>query len=223
MRNTPDRFGENIAMEPVDGAQRRSRGKGLRECLLLGLVLSSLAPRHASAGDQPQNRNAHSDAGLRIGARVQLAAPPFPAPFAFSAPPAMPAFSPSEFRPRKPGLLDNTAALSETFVIDAPMLGDTSLARELREARSQDRVRLLTLWQTRASSLSLQAGRRGAPSLQWTTPLMHRDAALPGLFDRLLAVSPRGFGGSFRGGTLRTAGPIAPGKSLDLGAPINTK
>jgi hypothetical protein len=223
MRNTRDRFGENTAMEPVDGAQRRSRGNGLRECLLLGLVLSSLGPRHAAAGDPAQSRNGHSDADLRIGARVPLASPSFPAPFAFSAPPAMPAFSPSEFRPRKPGPFEDAAAASEASVIDAPMLRDTSIARELCEARSQGRVRLLTLWQTRASSLSLQAGRRGAPSLQWSTPLMHRDAASPGLFDRLLAVSPRGFGGAFRVGTPRSAGQIAPAKSLDLGAPINSK
>jgi hypothetical protein len=148
----------------------------------------------------------------------------FPAPFAFSAPSAAPQeFSPTEFRPRRPGVLENAAARSEVPVIDAPMLRDSSIARELSEAKSQDRVRLLTLWQSRASSLSLQAGKGGAPSLQWSTPWMHRDAASRGLFDRLLPTAPPSFGGPVRNGGLRPAGAILPAKPLDLFAPINNK
>lgn len=107
-------------------------------------------------------------------------------------------------------------------MIDAPMGRDTSIAQEIAQFKSQDRVRLLTLWQSRASSLSLQAGKRGAPSLQWSTPWMHRDATSRGLFDRLLAVPPRSFGNSSRGGA-RQAGTIGSLKPLDLGAPVNSK
>jgi hypothetical protein len=231
IRNTPDRFGENTSMEPVDGAQRRSRGNGLRECLLMALALYSLAPGEASAGDRPQSANSRSDAGTQKTARMPIAAPSFaapsfvarsfPAPFAFSAPPESQAFSPTEFRPRKPGLLDAAVSGNEASFIDAPMLRDNSIARELREARTQDRVRLLTLWQSRASSLSLQAGKHGAPSLQWSTPWMHHDTTSRGLFDRLLPTSPRSFGSAFRGGVSHQSGPIAPAKSLDLGAPVN--
>lgn len=211
-------------MGAVDEAQRWSRGNGMRECLLMALVLYSLVPGDAAASDSPQSPAARRNADAQTLGRAQIVAPSYPAPFVFVAPRAeVQAFSPTEFRARKPGLLEATAAADRAFVIDAPMLRDTSIARGLSEAKSQDRVRLLTLWQTRASSLSLQAGKRGAPSLQWSTPWMHRDAASRGLFDRWLPVSPRSLGSAVRGGVPHQAGTIAPAKTLDLGTPINNK
>jgi hypothetical protein len=211
-------------MEAVDEVRRRSRGNGVRECLLTALVLYSLAPGDASANDSPQGPDGRRNADARSVARAQIAAPSYPAPFAFVAPHAeAQVFSPTEFRARKPGMLEAGAAADRGFAMDAPMLRDTSLARGLSEAKTQDRVRLLTLWQSRASSLSLQAGKRGAPSLQWSTPWMHRDAASRGLFDRWLAVSPRSFGSAARGGVPHQAGAIAPVKTLESGAPINSK
>lgn len=208
-------------MEPIE-AQQRSRGNGLRECLLVALVLYSQAPREASAGESQQNPDARRNE--QKSAHAQTAAPSFPAAFAFSGlRDAMPAFSPTEFRPRKSSLLAAPAGGSEASVIDAPMLGDTSIVRELAEAKTQDRVRLLTLWQNRASSLSLQAGKHGVPSLQWSTPLMHRDTSSPGLFDRLLAIAPHAFGSTGRGGGSRQAGAMAPVRPSDLGTPINDK
>jgi hypothetical protein len=204
-------------MEPIE-AQPRSRSKGLCECLLVALTLYCLVPGDASAGEQPQNSDSRRNADTQRAARAQIAAPSFPAPFAFSAPRAeMPEFSPTEFRPRKPGLFEAAAASSEVSVIDAPMLRDTSLSRQLSEAKTQDRVRLLTLWQSRASSVSLQAGRHGSPSLQWSTPWMQRGSSSRGLFDRLLPVSPRSLINTVRGGATRQAGAIAPAKSSDLG------
>jgi len=211
-------------MDAVVEAQRWSRSNGTREYLLMALVLYSLVPSDAAASDSPQSPAARRNADTQTLARAQIVAPSYPAPFAFVAPRAeVQAFSSTEFRARKPGLLEATAAADQAFVIDAPMLRDTSIARGLSEAKSQDRVRLLTLWQTRASSLSLQAGKRGAPSLQWSTPWMHRDAAARGLFDRWLPVSPRSFGSAVRGGMPHQAGAIAPAKILDLGTPINNK
>jgi hypothetical protein len=208
-------------MEPIE-AQWRSRSNGLCECLLMALALYSLAPRDASAGDQAQSAAARRSTDAQKPARVQLAAPSFPAPFAFSAPGAeTQVFSPTEFRPRKPGLAAADTG-SEAAVIDAPMPRDTSIAGELSEAKTQDRVRLLTLWQSRASSLSLQAGKHGAPSLQWSTPWMHRDAASRGLFDRLLAVSPRSLGSTVRSGAPRQAGAM-PAKPLDLGTSVDNR
>jgi hypothetical protein len=216
---TPWPLGENAAMEPIE-AQWRSRSNGLCKCLLVALALYSLAPRDASAGDQPQSTDAWRSSDVQRRARTQIAAPSFPALFVFSAPRAETrVFSPTEFRPRKPGL-EAADAGSEAGVIDAPMLRDTSIAGELSEARTQDRVRLLTLWQSRASSLSLQTGKHGAPSLQWSTPWMHRDAASRGLFDRLLAVSPRSFGSTVRSGASRPAA-ATPAKPIDLGASVD--
>jgi hypothetical protein len=211
-------------MEAVDETRRRVRGNGMREFLLTALVLYSLAQGDASASDSPQSPNGRRNTDSQSVARAQIVAPSYPTPFAFVAPRAeAQAFSPTEFRARKPGLLEATAAADRAFVIDAPMLRDTSIARGLSEAKSQDRVRLLTLWQTRASSLSLQAGKRGAPSLQWSTPWMHRDSTSRGLFDRWLAVSPRSFGSTVRGGVSNQSGAIAPAKTLGSGAPTNNK
>jgi hypothetical protein len=210
-------------MEAVDEVQRRSRGNGMRQYLLTALALYSLAPDYASAGDSPQSRDGRRITDAQSVARAQIVAASYPAPFAFVAPPEARAFSPTEFRARKPGLLGATSAADQAFVIDAPILRDTSIARGVSEAKTQDRVRLLTLWQTRASSLSLQAGKRGAPSLQWSTPWMHRDAASRGLFDRWLAVSPRSFGSTVRGGVPHQTGVIAPARTLESGAPINNK
>lgn len=208
-------------MEPIE-AQWRSRSNGLCECLLVALALYSLAPRDALAGDQPQSTDARRSWDAQTTARAQIATPSFPARFAFSAPGAeTQVFSPTEFRPRKRGL-ETAAAGSDVSVIDTPMLRDTSIAGELSEARTQDRVRLLTLWQSRASSLSLQTGKHGAPSLQWSTPWMHRDAASRGLFDRLLAVSPRSFASTVRSSASRSAAATSV-KPLDFGASIDNK
>jgi len=135
----------------------------------------------------------------------------------------MPVFSPTEFRPRKPGLLGAVAVRSEASVIDAPMLRDSSLAHELSQAKSQDRLRLLTLWQSQVSSVSLQAGKHGSPSLQWSTPWMKRGTSSRGLFDRLLPASPRTFVSTVRSGVSHRAGAIAPMKSPDLGTIVNIK
>jgi hypothetical protein len=211
-------------MEQVDEAQQRSRSNGLRESLLMALVFYSLAPRDAAAGDQPQKPDAWRLAEAQKPARAQIGASSIPAPFAFFVPSAEThVFSPTEFRPRKPGLLEIEAARGEVSVIDAPMLRDTSLARQLSEAKTQDRLRLLTLWQSHASSVSLQAGKHGAPTLQWSTPWMHRGAASRGLFDRLLPASPRSLVSTVRGGASRQVGAIAPAKTLDLGTPVNSK
>src|SRR5580658_882893 len=209
-------------MEPIE-AQRRSRSNGLCECQLLALVLYSLVPGGAWAGDPPQSLDARRNADTQKTALAPIATPSLPAAFAFSAQPNIPAFSPTEFRPRKHGLLEAEAARSEDSVIDAPMLKDASIARELSESKTQDRARLLTLWQSRASSLSLQAGKRGAPSLQWSTPWMHRDAASRGLFDHLLNASPRDAFGAPRSNAPHQSGAIASAKSLESSSAAKTQ
>jgi hypothetical protein len=207
-------------MEPIE-AQRWSRSSGC-ECLVVALAL--LLPGIASAGEQPINFDMRYSTDMQKAARVQIAAPSFPASFAFSAPRLeAPEFSPSEFRARKPDPFQATYAGSKDYIIDAPMLRDTSLAHELSEAKTQDRVRLLTLWQSRASSVSLQAGKHGSPSLQWSTPWMRRGVSSRGLFDRLLPSSPGGLVSTVRGVASRQAGANAPAKTLDLGTPLNNK
>lgn len=96
------------------------------------------------------------------------------------------AFS-SEFRPRGPSILANDSK-------DTPADGSQhgSVWQRLGEFRTQNRLRLLTLWQNGGHSLSLQAGRRGDPTLQWTSRLNHRNVENGGLFDELFSSSSGG-------------------------------
>ncbi len=83
-------------------------------------------------------------------------------------------------------------------VHDGSLLRNDSLWERLANFRSRDRVRVMTLWETGGSSLSLQAGRRGDPSVQWTSRLMNHGGATRGLLDELLNTSLGGIGKGLR-------------------------
>jgi hypothetical protein len=193
------------------------RGVGFRESMLMALAIYGVARGGEAVA---------ADAAPRLEMpRAQFVAPllahPLLSPsFAAAPAPVEPElFSASEFRPRKRGFSQFNAAQSETRLADMPRLQDNSIARQLAELKSQDRLRLLTLWQSRASSWSLQT-KRGAPSLQWSTPLVHRDGSPRGLFDHLLSVSPQGAFGGTRNTTPRQPGVPSPSKSLELGSAL---
>jgi hypothetical protein len=104
------------------------------------------------------------------------------------------AFSPTEFRARKRSVFDRDPAPGEPA--DASVLESTTVWQRMSEYRSQDRVRLLTLWESSGGAISLQAGKRGDPSLQWNSRVMNHDGSTRGVFDRLLSMS---FGGARNG------------------------
>ena len=230
--------------EPVSSArcaQVQPRCGGLREQTLAAFAfIGCVCGAEVLAKDQTLG----ADGALKPGAEssalfvlpVPLDAPrafsatvlPVDGPRAFSAAVAPidepRAFSATEFRPRRQALGGADPGEHRGSIIDAPML-DSSVARHWSEFKSQDRVRLLTLWRNSASSVSLQAGKHGTPSLQWSTPWMHRDVASRALFDRFLTVSPRSFG---NGGGSRSIGPrqtgtFAASKTADLSSSLNTK
>lgn len=66
------------------------------------------------------------------------------------------------------------------------MLSTTTSIERLRDCEASHGVSLMTLWQFRGSTLSLQAGRNGEPTLRWSSRSMHRDEATRGLFDALV-------------------------------------
>jgi hypothetical protein len=209
----------------TDCAQRQPRCGGLREHTLMAFAfISYVCAGEVLAKDQPLGADAPRNPGAEFSALFALPVP-VDAPRTFSAmvaPIDEPrAFSATEFRPRRLGLGGADPAKQETSIIDAPML-DTSVARQWRESKSQGRVRLLTLWQSSVSSVSLQAGKHGMPSLQWSTPWMRRDVGSRGLFDRFLTVSPRSGGGS-RGNVPRQTGTFAAGKPADLSASLKAQ
>jgi hypothetical protein len=128
------------------------------------------------------------------------------------------AFSATEFRPRRHSLSAAESAASEGFGANGPMLQNTSVWQRMTEYKSQDRVRVLTLLETRGSTVSLQAGKRGGPSLQWSSRRMNHDGATRGLLDRLVAAALRQTGNSPRPSPSRPVAAPAAIKPSNLSA-----
>lgn len=76
-------------------------------------------------------------------------------------------------------------------LVDAPMAPDTSVWRRMAESRTNKGVRLLNLWIFGGNSVSLQAGRKGEPSLQWMYRPIDLGGAGSGLLDPLFSESIR--------------------------------
>jgi len=172
----------------------------LRDKMLVGLVLFTLVRSgEALAGDQASIANATLNAGadhLRrssLPVRALITAPEI---FAVPPPAESQVFSTTDFRPRKRTIFDRDP-MTNSFG-DAPMLRGTTVWQRMSEYKSRDRVRLLTLWESSASTVSLQAGKRGDPSLQWTSRAMNRGGSTRGLLDRLFSVSLAGAGNRLR-------------------------
>jgi len=183
----------------------------IRDRMLVGLMLFALVrASEALAGEQASITNTAVDPD---SANLRHTSPSAPAPMAapgnFGAPPAgdYKVFSATDFSPRKPSVFDRDPAINS--FTDAPMLRGTTVWQRLAEYRSNDRVRLLTLWESRGSTISLQAGRRGDPSLQWTSRLTNHGGSTQGLLDRLFSVSLARAGNGFRNAT-RPAGATSP-------------
>jgi hypothetical protein len=131
--------------------------------------------------------------------------------------PAVPATQDFRARPSAAPSADGSDADSES------MIHDTTVWQRLDRFRARNRVRLLTLWETGGNSLSLQAGMKGDPSLQWTSRLSNHGGAASGLLDELFSTSVGGVSGAV-GRSLRSAPRSSapeigskPGKSMDAG------
>ena len=177
-----------------------TRHTGVRGSMLVGLVILTIVPA------------AEALAGERVPPTVSAARPdlnaareftptsafmlPLPGcqalPSSFQAVdlPVLKSFSAAEFRPRGHSMLEKNSPLADAE--DAPMLQGTTVWQRLSDYRSHDRVRVVTLWEAGDSTVSLQAGRRGDPSLQWTSRLMNRGGATRGLLDQMFSTSLSG-------------------------------
>jgi hypothetical protein len=113
-------------------------------------------------------------------------------------------FSATEFFPRKHTVFDHDPPIGDT-----PMLRGTTVWQRLDEYRTHDGLRLLTLWESHGSTVSLQAGKRGDPSLQWNSRRTSHDGATRGLLDRLFSVSIAGAGNSLRNAAHSANPPMA--------------
>jgi hypothetical protein len=173
-----------------------TRQRGRCDKLLVGLLLLTVVRSgEALAGEQTPLAGDPLKPDFNIAERRSALAGPMnsaPASFQGAALPSS-SFSPRDFRPRGRSILEKEAAPFGTRE-DTPMLGATTVWQRLSEYRAHNRVRLLTLWEAGGGSVSLQAGRKGDPSLQWTSRLMNRGGATRGLLDHMFSTSLAGAG-----------------------------
>ena len=193
---------------------------GVCDRMLVGLmILTIVRASEALAGEQvpPTVGSAKPDSsaarGLAPTSAFKLLLPSsnqaVPSNYQVVDLPVSTSFSAADFRPRGRSLLEKDSRSGDAE--DAPMLTGTTVWQRLLDYRSRDRVRVVTLWETGGSSVSLQAGRKGAPSLQWTSRLMNRGGATRGLLDQVLSTSLSGVARGLHL-TPRAAGADAFGK-----------
>jgi hypothetical protein len=196
----------------------KTRPLGVCDSLLVGFVLWTLVhTTEALAGDQVQpvidpknNLNVP-----RQTAPIAAAMTRIPAPYQAASLPEAPAYSLHEFRPRGPSLNESN---THTVAGESLLMNNTTVWQRLSDYRNHDRLSLVTLWETGGNSLSLQAGRKGDPTLQWTSRLISRPGAGRGLLDELFSTSVGGIGRNLhfnRAGTVDS--PTKASKLLDVG------
>jgi hypothetical protein len=121
---------------------------------------------------------------------------PAPRLYTFTAPvPEDKSFPANEFRPRGHSLSETE---TDAARVADPLVHDSNVWQRLADYRAHDRIRVLTLWESGPGAISLQAGHKGNPSLQWTSHLMNRGGATHGLLDRLLPAPEVAEGGIAR-------------------------
>lgn len=134
-------------------------------------------------------------------------------------------FSTTEFSPRRLGILGSRPAPRTQG--DAPRMTSRTVWQHLNEYRTRDRVRLVTLWESSESSLSLQAGKKGDASLQWTSKWLNRGGATRGLLDTIVAAALTSAATRLRSGNARGSGGMVaaappPRATLGLGLGLGT-
>ncbi len=140
-----------------------------------------------------------------------------PDSFSVAGVPEPKTFSTKDFRPRGHSILDSGPRLDPD---NDTLVHDTSVWQQLSEFRTHDRIRVLTLFESHASELSLQAGKRGSPSLQWTSRLSNWRQGSRGLLDRLFPVSAIGESNASHGAP-HPAGVSSTGKAAAASAPLH--
>lgn len=122
----------------------------------------------------------------------------------------------TELRPHGPAPFEGFAGEQPASRLNGNLEFDKTVWQRLAEYRSRNRVRVLTLWESTASTVSIQTDRRGGPSLQWTSRWMNRGGATRGLLDHWMPMSMFRF--SRTPNSPDSGRPAAPPPALHLGA-----
>ena len=169
------------AMEYAPTTLPAARCCGAREVFVLALFMSGLVQgREARAADQSTD--------VVGNLRPLVGGKPLPSAFEPQSRQSQSAL-PADVEPRT---IDQFGAVSPTqirpsFQAQAPIVA--SPWQRLADYQAQGRVQVLTLWQSPSNMVSLQAGKHGGPSLQWSSRVMNRGGTTRGLLDRFVASS----------------------------------
>jgi hypothetical protein len=125
------------------------------------------------------------------------------------APNAM--YSTTDFRPRGTSLSVSESAPHAAGVM--PTLRDASIWDRMADFKTSRGIRLLTLWESSGSTLSLQTGHGGSPSLQWTSRTMGRGEGTRSLLDHFFSTTIDNMQAMPRNG--RTSPPTRPAHLID--------
>ncbi len=187
----------NCSPPDADAHGSATRERGRCDKMFVGLVLWTLVhTTEALAGDQAPLSGTTAQPDFNdLRPPTPLSALMFPIPALYQAVdlPEAKTFSTQEFRPRAQSIFNPDTHVAAVY--DDALMNRTTVWQRLSEYRSHDRFRLVTLWEGGGSSLTLQAGRKGDPSLQWTSRLMNRGGAPRGLLDELFSRSSGGAAG----------------------------
>lgn len=160
-------------------------------CVLAGLVIYTLV--HASEANGAEPGKLRADPPSKPASASAL---PLLSPAELVGAPETKNYSATEFRPRAPSLLSDPAIANEPG--ENPALRSTTVWQRMSDFHSRDRVRVLTLWESGGGTVSLQAGKGGSPSLQWTSRSLSRGEATRGLLDRVFSASLASAGNNLR-------------------------
>lgn len=176
------------AKVPTPPVREKAHWNGSRELLLVMIAVYALTHgSEAVAADAKSIEHEFGPMEHTVPAALN-ALPEFALSPNYSPPPTPREFSSTEFSPRKYAAF-GAAPAELTPPGESRSLITTTVWQRLADYRSHDRVRLVTLWETTGSTLSIQAGKRGEPSLQWTSRSMNRGGATRGLLDRMISAS----------------------------------
>jgi hypothetical protein len=161
---------------------------GVAVLMLLGAGDALAGDAAAELGTRPRVDDLRTPAAGGTKSFVgPLFAPPLymPGAYALLEPAETKSYSGKDFRPRGRSVFetDPRGPAEDNLAFDA------TIWQRLNEYRNRDKIRVLTLWESGASTVSLQTDHKGGPSLQWTSRLMNRGGATHGLLDRLFPVS----------------------------------
>jgi hypothetical protein len=156
------------------------RYKGAQEALMLAVLVYGFALSSATRAAEP---------AAAVAKNMQPLVGGIPIPVAF-LPDHGAVGSAPDLNPRRRSSDAIDAGAYETAPSRQSLpLEVNSPWQHFADYRAQGRIQVLTLWASPRNMISVQAGKHGVPTLQWSSRVMNRGGATRGVLDRLVASS----------------------------------